>query len=74
MTAEQPSLSSLIGQRISIKIPLWKQNAIMSVSLVGVETGGICWNVKGGSGIDPRAPTLSCFRADICASLMRKSA
>src|SRR5207253_996750 len=41
MTSKQPSLSSLIGQRISLKIPLWKENTLMVVSLVGVETGGI---------------------------------
>jgi len=41
MTDQQPSLSKLIGKRISIKVPLWKENTVMVVSLVGVETGGI---------------------------------
>lgn len=41
MAAEQPALSNLIGQPISLKIPLWKENTVMSVKLVGVETGGI---------------------------------
>lgn len=41
MSDQQPSLSSLIGKRINIKIPLWKENAVMSLTLVGVEAGGI---------------------------------
>jgi hypothetical protein len=41
MLSDQPSLSLLIGERIFIKMPLFKGNAVITVLLIGVETGGI---------------------------------
>jgi hypothetical protein len=41
MTPNSPSLANLIGKKISIKIPLWKADTVLWVTLVGVEAGGI---------------------------------
>ena len=41
MTSHELSLSNLVGEQIFIKIPLWKEDKIMTVTLVAVDGGGI---------------------------------
>jgi hypothetical protein len=41
MASGNLSLSSLVGQDIYAKIPAWQENRIVTIRLVGVDTGGI---------------------------------
>ncbi len=41
MASDNLSLSNLVGQKIYVKIPAWKEGKIMTVSLVAVDIGGI---------------------------------
>jgi hypothetical protein len=41
MDSSKLSLSNLIGQQIYVKIPAWKPDKILTVSLIGVDVGGI---------------------------------
>jgi hypothetical protein len=41
MPSKGLSLSDLVGQKLYIKIPVWKQDKPIYVTLVGVDAGGI---------------------------------
>ena len=41
MASDELSLSSLVGQQVFIKVPLWKQEKLMTVKLVAVDLGGV---------------------------------